>query len=247
MGIRQSRCVVLLAMLFSILIGGGALSAESVTAIKSRAKALYYGSGGQQNYAQALQLYLRAAELGDAEAQYISGGMLFKGMGAPQDITKAFRLLHQAAINGKSSPESEQLIGQAFLLGSGVPKNYAEAIRWYGQAAENGNSEAQNELGFLYFIGKGVEADLEKGGAYFLEAARGGLLVAQYNVGIMYFTGRGVESADAVQAYAWLNIAASRGHRPARAARDYLETVLDREQLLTAQRLAQELSATLPP
>jgi len=232
---------------FLFLIGGGQLhAAESATTLKSRAKALYYGSGGRQNHAKALQLYLKAAELGDAEAQYISGSMLFKGMGAPKDISRAFRLLYQAAMSGKSSPESEQLIGQAFLLGSGVPKNYAESIRWYSQAAENGNVEAQNELGFLYFIGNGVEADLEKGGAYFLEAARGGLLVAQYNVGIMYYTGRGVDGADAVQAYAWLNVAASRGHRPAKAARDYLESMLDREQLFAAQRLAQELLEILP-
>lgn len=238
--------MALLGVLAFFVGGGELLFAESATTLKSRAKALYYGSGGQQNYAKALQLYLQAAEMGDAEAQYISGGMLFKGMGAPKDLSMAFRLLYQAAKNGKSSPESEQLIGQAFLLGSGVPKNYAEAIRWYSQAADNGNNEAQNELGFLYFIGKGVETDLEKGGTYFLEAARGGLLVAQYNVGIMYYTGRGVDSTDPVQAYAWLNIAASRGHRPARAARDFLETILDREQLLAAQRLAQELLATLP-
>ena len=218
---------------------------DSAQALKDRAKGYYYGLGGEKNLSKALQLYLRAADLGDAEAQYISGGMLFKGLGAPQDTARAFRLLYQAAINGKSSAVSEQLIGQAFLLGSGLPKNYTKAARWYTQAAENGNREAQNELGFLYFLGRGVEQDLEKGGDYFLMAARSGLAVAQYNVGVMYATGRGVDGVDLPRAYAWLNIAATGGHAPARAARDSLEPMLERSQLLEAQRLTEELMATL--
>jgi uncharacterized protein len=230
-----------------ILFGGVPVHAiESISALKARARDLYYGSGGEQNYAKALQLYLQAADLGDAEAQYVSGGMLFKGMGAPKDINRAFRLLYQAAVNGQSSAVSEQLVGQAFLLGAGLPKNYAKAIDWYTKAADNGNVEAQNELGFLYFLGKGVDQDIDKGGSYFLMAARGGLPVAQYNVGIMYATGRGVEGIDIGKAYAWLNIAAAGGHRPAKAARDYLETVIDKVQLGEAQRLTEEMMEILP-
>jgi uncharacterized protein len=242
---RGVSTVLLLALLI-VLFGVPLPAAESTSALKARARDFYYGSGGEQSYAKALQLYLRAADLGDAEAQYVSGGMLFKGMGAPRDINRAFRLLYQAAINGQSSAVSEQLVGQAFLLGAGLPKNYAKAIDWYTKAADNGNLEAQNELGFLYFIGKGVEQDIDKGGAYFLMAARGGLPVAQYNVGIMYATGRGVEGVDVGKAYAWLNIAAAGGHRPAKAARDYLETVINKEQLGEAQRLTEEMMATLP-
>ncbi len=244
--LAMARCLALLLVALLSLCGTGWGAAdESAQALKDRAKAYYYGLGGERNLAKALQLYLRAADLGDAEAQYIGGGMLFKGLGAPQDTARAFRLLYQAAINGKSSAVSEQLIGQAFLLGSGLPKNYAKAARWYTQAAENGNREAQNELGFLYFLGRGVEQDLEKGGDYFLMAARGGLAVAQYNVGVMYATGRGVDGVDLPRAYAWLNIAATGGHSPARAARDSLEPMLDRSQLLEAQRLTEELMATL--
>jgi hypothetical protein len=242
---RGVSTVLFLALLI-VLFGVPLPAAESTSALKARARNFYYGSGGEQNFAKALQLYLRAADLGDAEAQYVSGGMLFKGMGAPRDINRAFRLLYQAAINGQSSAVSEQLVGQAFLLGAGLPKNYAKAIDWYTKAADNGNLEAQNELGFLYFIGKGVEQDIDKGGAYFLMAARGGLPVAQYNVGIMYATGRGVEGVDVGKAYAWLNIAAAGGHLPAKAARDYLETVIDKEQLGEAQRLTEEMMATLP-
>lgn len=216
-------------------------SADSLTSIKEKAKNYYWGLGGEQNYGKALNLYLRAAEAGDPEAQYISGGMYFKGLGAEKNFLKAFKLLHEAAMSGKSSAESEQIIGQGFLLGSGVPKNYQKALQWYTSAAENGNRDAQNELGFMYFVGSGVEQDAEKGAAYFLEAAYNGLAVAQYNVGIMYYTGRGVKTTDLKKSYGWLNVAAANGHYPAKSARQYLESILDISEITAAQNYSDEL------
>ena len=224
-----------------------AFSADSLQNLKERAKKYYWGLGGEQNYTKALQLYQQAAEAGDAEAQYISGGMYLKGLGTTKDFQKAFKLLHEAAVNGKSSAESEQILGQAFLLGSGVPKNYQKALQWYSLAAEKGSKDAQNELGFMYFVGNGVEQDAEKGGAYFLKAAYNGLPVAQYNVGIMYYTGKGVKEVDLGKSYAWLNLAAASGHQPAKAAREYLESILDKNELAAAQSYSEELMKVITP
>lgn len=222
-------------------------SANSVQNLKDRGRKYYWGVGGEQSYEKALQFYLQAAETGDAEAQYISGGMYLKGLGVSKDFKKAFQLLHEAAKNGKSSAESEQILGQAFLLGSGVPKSYQKALQWYHLAAEKGSKEAQNELGFMYFVGNGVEQDAEKGGTFFLQAAYNGLVVAQYNVGIMYYTGKGVKATDLEKSYGWLNLAAAKGHIPARAARDYLETILAKEELAAAQSYSEELMKTIAP
>jgi TPR repeat protein len=227
---------------------GNSMAANSLPYLKNQAKNYYYGLvGGEQSYAKALQLYLQAAEAGDAEAQYISGGMYLKGLGTEKDFKKAFKLLHDAAKNGKSSAESAQILGQAFLLGSGVPKNYEKALQWYHLAAEKGSKEAQNELGFIYFVGNGVEQDVEKGGSFFIKAAYSGLVVAQYNVGIMYYTGRGVAAVDLEKAYGWLNLAAANGHQPARAARDYLETILAKNELAAGQKYSTELQETISP
>jgi uncharacterized protein len=173
--------------------------------------------------------------------------MYLKGLGADKDWKKAFKLLYEAAKNGKSSAESEQILGQAFLLGSAVPKNYQKAMHWYHLAAENGNKEAQNELGFMYFVGNGVEQDVEKGGTFFLKAAYNGLAVAQYNVGIMYYTGKGVKVTDLEKSYGWLNLAAANGHKPAKAARDYLESMLSKNELTTAQNYSEQLMQTISP
>ncbi len=238
---------ILVIGLFCLGIATAGFAAEPVRTLKNHAKSYYWGQGKEQNYSKALQLYLQAAQLGDAEAQYISGGMYLKGLGCTTDFAKAFKLLLEAAQNGKSSAESEQIIGQAFLLGSGVPKNYSKALHFYTLAAENGNRDAQNELAFMYFVGNGVEQNTEKGAALFLKAAYNGLVVAQYNVGIMYYTGKGVKTIDLEKSYGWLNLAASKGHQPARAARDYLETVLAKDELAAAQSLSEELVETTAP
>jgi uncharacterized protein len=234
------RSLFLLSFLCVIAPIFGSAS-ESVQSLKNKGKNFYYGIGVQQNYTVALQYYIQAAEAGDAEAQYISGGMYLKGLGVEKDFIKAFQLLHEAAKQGRSTAESEQILAQAFLLGKGVPKNYQKAIKWYSNAAEKGNKDSQNELGFIYFVGNGVEQDIEKGGKYFIQAAYNGLPIAQYNVGIMYYTGRGVKEADLHQSYAWFNIAAANGHAPAKAAREYLETVLSSDDLKSAQEYSEEI------
>ena len=238
---------VLAIFVFAVFLPAAASAVETLQSLKDRAKKYYWGLDGEQNYTKALQLYLTAADGGDAEAQFISGGMYFKGLGTIKDFKKAFKLLHEAAKNGKSTAESEQILGQAFLLGSGVPKNYQKALHWYQSAAEKGNKEAQNELGFLYFVGNGVEQDAEKGGDFFLKAAYNGLVVAQYNVGIMYYTGRGVKTADLEKSYGWLNIAAANGHQPAKSAREYLESILSREELARAQHYSEEILRVIAP
>lgn len=217
------------------------LSAESAVNLKAKAKRYYWGIGVDKNLSLARELYLQAAQLGDPEAQYISGSMLYKGMGGRKDYAAALKLLHSAATNGKSTPESQKIIAQAYLLGSGVPKNYKIALQWYTLAANNGDKDAQNELGFMYFVGNGIAKDTEKGAAYFLRAAYNDLTIAQYNVGIMYYTGIGVADTDFPIAYAWLNLAAAKGYQPAISARDFLETTFTEQELARSQQLSEEL------
>src|SRR6266853_3466135 len=43
--------------------------------------------------------------------------------------------------------------------GWGQPKNYAEALSWFYKAAAQGNSDAENQLGWMYQFGQGVQPD----------------------------------------------------------------------------------------
>lgn len=238
---RKIQWVCCVQLLGVLVLSATCLPQASPGQLKMSAQRYYWGKDGTRDYAKALSLYLQAANLGDAEAQFIAGGMYFRGRGTEKNPKEAFRLLYQAALNGKSSPESQKILAQAFLVGQTVPKNYPEAVRWYQESAENGDKDAQNELAFLYFVGQGVEQDSAKAFDLFSQAADSGLAIAQYNVGIMYYTGNGVEEVDLTKSYAWLNLAASNGYTDAEAARSFLESVLDQDELRRAQKLSGEL------
>lgn len=213
----------------------------SVSRIKDLARKYYYGDGVPQDYSEALSLYLKAAGSGDAESQYIAGGMFFKGFGAEVNYTRAFKLLYEAAQNGKSTVESQKIIAQSFLLGQEVPKSFEEAVRWYSKAAEGGDSEAQNELAFMYYTGNGVERDFSQAYSFFMDAARQGYTLAQYNLGIMLYTGQGVPQADLIKSYGWFSVAATSGHEQAIQARSFLETVLTRDEIRKGQKYAKNI------
>ncbi len=206
--------------------------------LKILAQKYYWGKGVKQDYSNALQLYLKAVELGDTEAQYIAGGMYFRGFGTRKNFRMAFSLLYGAALKGNSTPESQKILGQFFLTGKLIPRNYAEAIKWYRLSAENGDRDSQGELAFLYFTGRGTERDFDKAFLWFEKSASQGLASSQYSLGIMYYSGNGVEKADAIKAYAWLSLAAAQNHNGAIAARDYIETVISSADLQKAQDYA---------
>ena len=235
----------LLISVFVIMALGGSPvlchAAENPVLLKTKARDLYYGLNGEQNYAKALQLYLRAAKRGDAEAKFIAGGMYFKGLGTVQNYDKAFKLLLEAAQKGISSPESQLIIAQEYFLGNKVPKNYEKALEWYKEAAGNGNVDAQNELGYLYYLGKGVPQDSREGARFFKLAAYNNYPLAQYNLGMAYYSGNGMDKQDLKSAYAWMTIAAANGYQAAAAASNFLENILARDELREAQQLAIDL------
>jgi len=218
------------------------LAADSATILKSKARDLYYGLKGQKNQAKAFELYLQAANMGDPEAQFIAGGMYFKGIGTTVDYSKAFSFLLRAAQKGVSSAESQLILAQGYFQGTEVPRNYHKAIELYKESAAEGNSEAQNELGYLYYLGKGVEQNAEEGAKYFRQAALNGLATAQYNYGLACYSGNGVPNQDYITGYAWINIAAAQGHQAAISVRDLLEQTLSEDDLRKAQLKAEEIS-----
>lgn len=222
------------------------------SSIEDRAKYLmsegqkyYWGRGVGKDLKKALSLYLEAARLGNQDAQYIAGGMYYRGMGTPKDNSKAFQLLFGAAEKGKSTPESQKLLGDFFLQGEFIPQNFTKAVKWYKEAARNGDSDAQVELAFLYYTGQGVNQDFKKSYYWFDKAAHQGVAAAQYSLGVLWFTGMGVESPDSMMAYTWLSVAAANRHPDASNARDFVSQGFNTEELLKAQDLATDLFVKL--
>ena len=76
------------------------LASEDGDAIARLAEGYYYGRGREKILRTALQLWERAAALGNAEAQDYRGVCCFYGDGVPRDKEAAFRLWEQAAEQG---------------------------------------------------------------------------------------------------------------------------------------------------
>jgi hypothetical protein len=232
-----------ISVLFIIIVAGTTSSHaidETADRLKVEAYRYYYGKDKPIDYTKALQLYLQAAERGDAEAQFIVGGMFWLGKGTETDKKIGFKWLLSAAEQRKTSPESLSIIGGAFLRGANVPQNYLEAKKWLAEAAEQGDLAAQNDLAYLFFNGLGGERDYKKALELYEKAAMQGDSMAQANIGLMYATGTGINT-DKARGYAWYSLAASAGNTFATISRNNLMLSMSWEELNQAQAISLEL------
>ncbi len=214
--------------------------ATLIIRLKALAYRAYYGVNEPVNLERALHLYRQAAERGDAEAQYIYGGMLYQGQGTDVDKRGAFKWLMQAAEGGKATPESLAIIGTMYLRGLTVPQNFLEAKKWLSRAAAGGNMAAQTDLAYMYYHGLGGERDYAKALSLYEKAALQGEPLAQANTGLMYATGMGTD-IDRAKGYAWFSLAASRGNTTAAIQRNDLMADMSWEELNQAQAISLDL------
>ena len=159
--------------------------------------------------AQALADLRVSAEAGDAEAQFILGGMYVTGRGGPQDDAEAVAWYRRAAEQGHA--RAQYNLGAMYDQGRGGPQDDAEAVAWYRRAAEQGHALAQSNLGAMCDQGRGGPQDDAEAVAWYRRAAEQGDALAQSNLGAMYDQGRGGPQDDA-EAVAWYRRAAEQGH-----------------------------------
>ena len=94
----------------------------------------------QENYAEAVKWYRKAADQGYAAAQYDLGFSYNLGLGVSQDYTEAVKWYRKAAEQGFA--DAQYNLGCCYGLGQGVPQDYAEAVKWFRKAAEQGHGSA---------------------------------------------------------------------------------------------------------
>ncbi len=105
----------------------------------------YYGRNGcQQNYAEAVSWYRKAAEQGHAGAQSNLGYCYDFGWGVIKNKTEAVSWYHKAAEQGHA--DAQYNLGNCYNYGWGVIKNKTKAVRWYRKAAEQGIEDAESRL-----------------------------------------------------------------------------------------------------
>jgi TPR repeat protein len=169
----------------------------------------FYGKGAPQDYAEAARWCRKAAEQGDALAEFVFGSMYYNGDGVPQDYTEAARWYRKAAEQG--NPKGQRDLGSVYFYGKGMPQDYTEAAHWYRKAAEQGDPSAQSDLGSMYRDGNGVQQDYSEAIRWYRKAASQGNAEAEYNLGYMNYYGHGLPQ-DHATAMRWFREAADHGH-----------------------------------
>ena len=134
-----------------------------------------------QTYESAIKHFRKAAEKGNAEAQFKLGYCLYQGLGAEQDQAEAVKWFRKAAEQGLV--EAQFNLGLCFYQGLGMEQDYAEAVKWFRKAAEQGLAEAQYSLGVCYANGIGVKRNRTESRKWYRKAAEQGFPEAQKALG----------------------------------------------------------------
>ncbi len=123
---------------------------------------------------QAVYWYRKAAEQGDADAQYKLGECYVSGRGVTKDLTQAVDWYRKAAEQGQA--DAQFSLGISYF----AKQDYTQAVYWYRKAAEQGVANAQFFLGMCYDIGEGVTEDYAQAVYWYRKAAEQGAVFAQY-------------------------------------------------------------------
>jgi hypothetical protein len=182
-----------------------------------------FGIGVSANGNTANALYIKAVELGSAEAMYILG--IRCGAGSSQDGPECTRLLEKAANLG--SARAMYLLGAtlrsnlvpataisatiADAFGKGLDVTREKAARLNRQAADLGHAKAAFDLGSAYLRGEGVEKSPAEAVVYFRKAAALGHVPAMRRLAELYRSGEGAIAADIGESVQFYRKAASFG------------------------------------
>lgn len=88
----------------------------------------------QGKSSEAAKWVRKAADQGEARAQYFMGLMYIEGTGVIKDAVEAVKWYRKAADQGYANAQNS--LGIAYKTGAGVIKDQAEGVRWFRKAAD---------------------------------------------------------------------------------------------------------------
>ncbi len=163
----------------------------------------------EQNSKASLPWFIKAAESGNAKAQFNLGLLFARGQGITPNDDKALQWWQLAEKNGNT--HASKMLGLLYNLGRGVGRSEAEAIKWYEQAAQTNDTDALYNLAILYFNGRGVELNYAKSAQYLKTLALDNDAEAQNLYASLFLEGKGVAFSPPT-AITWFQRAANQGN-----------------------------------
>ncbi len=141
-----------------------------------------YRSEGREE--KAFECYVKAAEMGYADAYCNVANAYLNGDGVDRNFDKAFEWLQKASDSGDMYAKLK--LAECYKRGAGCERDYAAAMALYQQAAAGKRLKkdsfadvAEYEIGNMHLKGLGVEVDLRKAYDYFKRAAAHGNRAAE--------------------------------------------------------------------
>ncbi len=200
------------------------------------------GRGVPKDVEKSVAMIQEAAEIGNAEAQFLLGTMHFRGEAVEKSTRLGLKFWNLAAV--QAHPDAQLALGMLYSRGELVPQNHINAVAFWSQAATGGSVQAMHNLGWAFDNGTGVSHDHAEAVKWYLRAAEQGNAASQHNLAKLIEKGEGI-TKDNVEALKWHNLAVtttrSEEKRPVMAkARDALKAKMTAEDIAKAERLARE-------
>jgi len=164
-----------------------------------------YCKSVQKDHASAFHWWNRAAERGNAMAQYQVGLCWLLGKGVARNPEEAVTWLRKAVEQGDA--QAQYLLGDCYAEGRGVTKDPVTAVSWLQKSAEQGHGMAQYKMGVCCQNGNGTDKNLSKALKWYRLAAEQGNTAAQIKLALMLEDGT-LGDKDLQAAFVWYRKAA---------------------------------------
>ncbi|KAG5059229.1 F-box protein [Glycine max] len=156
---------------------------------------------------KAMELYLKAAELGNPSAQCNLGLSYLQA--EPPNTEKAVKWLRKASVCGNVRAQY-QLALCLHRSGGRVRSNLKEAAKWYMKAAEGGYVRAMYNISLCFSFGEGLASNHQLARKWMKRAADRGHSKAQFEHGLALFS-----EGDMMKAVVYLELATRAGEKGA--------------------------------
>ena len=162
------------------------------------------------NAEKAVLYYTKAAEKGDACAQFVLSLCYNEGYGVSPDAERSMHWLSLSV--GQEYALAQNFLGVMYTYHK-ENADYKKALAYYKKAALQGYSEAQYNVGWCYFNGYGVEADQEEAMRWIRKAADQEYALALDAMWQGYYFGTKGLPRDYKQAADWMEKAIAKGEQ----------------------------------
>lgn len=144
-----------------------------------------FSKGGPQGVDAAVELYRRAADMGNLPARYRLGQIYVSVRSDPE---QGFRCFRECCENG--FVQAYAALGDCYFYGVGTAKDLGKAVEVYRKGADAGDGTAAFKLGCIFEGEMGVPRDENMSQKMFLIAARKGNPQAQFLIANMAYEGK---------------------------------------------------------